>query len=283
MKKMNILLASIILVFLVSFLAGCLTARGQKTPDGEGCPLVGGIVITSPSNTTYRCSLPILKFTVSSLFDSSIYNYLFIYCIDGKDNITIPSTSYSFDYPNGQTGPFCIVTLTASAGLPQLAVGSHALTVYATYERINTGNGNWPALIYDSKMVYFAINDDVPPVITNLSITNGNYSLNNLTLSFTTDKPTSWVGYNLDGAENQTIDGNTTLTGLTNGSHTLTIYFNDTLGNMATSGGINFNVDIPPPTEHSTASLMTMEVGTSASAVVEAILLVVIFRKHRQT
>jgi hypothetical protein len=133
-------------------------------------------------------------------------------------------------------------------------------------------------------MVYFAINDGVPPVITNLSITNGTYSLNNLTLSFTTDKSTSWVGYNLDGAENQTIDGNTTLTGLTNRSHTFTIYFNDTLGNMATSGRrINFTVDIPPPTEHFTVSLMTMEVGTSASAVVAAILLVVIFRKHRQT
>jgi len=42
--------------------------------------------------------------------------------------------------------------------------------------------------------------------------------------------------------------GNTTLTELSSGSHTLTIYANDTVGNMGTSSTIDFNIAEPFPT-----------------------------------
>ena len=161
--------------------------------------------------------------------------------------------------------------------MPQLDYGSHSLTVYATYECIST-SGNWPAVIYDSNTVYFTINDGIPPAITNLSIINGTYQQNNLTLSFTTDKATSWMGYSLDGKANTTIAGNTTLTALANGAHNLTIYANDTLGNMATSGTIYFNVEVPKQ-EPSSATL----VGTLASVAVIGIGLMVLFKKRNRT
>lgn len=114
-----------------------------------------------------------------------------------------------------------------------------------------------------------------------MSTTNETYRANNLTLSFTADKPTSWIGYSLDGKENLTIAGNTTLTALANGPHNLTIYANDSVGNMGASGTIHFSIDMPSKTEQSNARLITVEVGVPASAAVMAILLFVVFRKRR--
>lgn len=163
--------------------------------------------------------------------------------------------------------------------LGNIGCNSYRLTVYATYERIST-NDNWPAVIYDSSTVFFTINDGVPPTITNLSIMNRTYMQNNLTLSFVIDKPTSWIGYSLDGKENLTIVGNTALTSLLNGSHSLVIYANDTLGNMGTSTSVNFSVDVPSTTTQSTISLSTVEVGALASAAFLAILLIAVFKKR---
>ena len=51
-------------------------------------------------------------------------------------------------------------------------------------------------------------------------------------MNFTLDFPAAWTGYSLDGAANVTLTGNTTLAGLSFGAHRLSVYANDTLGNM---------------------------------------------------
>jgi hypothetical protein len=280
MRKTIIVLTILVIGLFTSMLIEVQTANAQYTQNGAGCPLVSGIGITSPSNTTYNSNLITLKITIESLFDSTIYRYVLAYSIDGKNNITIPATSFSFDLPNGDTGPMCIVRLVGCVALPQLEDGSHSLTVYARYERINDVNTNWPALILDNNTVYFTINRGIPPAITNLSIKNETYNQNNLTLSFTTDKPTSWIGYSLDGKANINIAGNTILTGLPNGAHSIAIYANDTVGNMGTSGMIYFSVQVPQPEqEHSAATL----VGASASVAVMGIGLMVLFKKRNRT
>jgi parallel beta-helix repeat protein len=62
-------------------------------------------------------------------------------------------------------------------------------------------------------------------------------------LNFTVSKPASWLGYSLDGQENITIAGNTTLSGLSSGLHNVTVYANDMFGNVGASETINFTVD----------------------------------------
>lgn len=280
MRKAIIVLTILVVGLFTSMLVEVQTANAQYTQNGAGCPLVSGIGITSPSNTTYSSNLLTLNINIKSIFDDSIYRYVMVYCIDEKNNVTIPSTCLSFDLPNGDTGPFTIVRCVGCVGLPQLDDGSHSLTVYARYERINDVNTNWPALILDNNTVYFTINRGIPPAITNLSIKNETYNQNNLTLSFTTDKPASWIGYSLDGKANITIAGNTTLTGLPNGAHSIAIYANDTVGNMGTSGMIYFSVQVPhPEQEHSSATL----VGASASVAVMGIGLIVVFKKQKRT
>ena len=282
MKKRNVALTIVVLILLSFSFLGCQFAKAQYTLDGASYPLGGGIGIISPSNAAvYRSSLLTLNITTSSLFDTSIYNYDLVYSIDGKNNATIPPTSFSFQYPNGQTGPMCIVVLLAWVALPQLEDGLHTLTVYATYERISS-NTNWPPLIYDrSKTICVTINDGIPPIMANISVTNETYLLNNLTLSFTTDKPASWMGFSIDGKENLTITENTTLTALTNGPHNLSIYSNDSFGNMGASEPIDFSVDMPPTAEPLTANPITAEVGIMVSVAVMTILLIAFFKSAK--
>ena len=69
----------------------------------------------------------------------------------------------------------------------------------------------------------------------------------NISLTFTLNKTVSWTGYSLDGKQNVTIIGNTTLTGVSSGSHSITVYANDTYGNMAASETIAFTIPEPFP------------------------------------
>jgi len=100
-----------------------------------------------------------------------------------------------------------------------------------------------------SSKTYFitAKNDLTPPVITILSPKNITYNTN-FDLTFTVDEPTSWTAYSLDGQINNTISGNFTLTGLSDGSHSIIIYANDTSNNIGKSDKVYFSVDITPPT-----------------------------------
>jgi len=73
-----------------------------------------------------------------------------------------------------------------------------------------------------------------------------------------------WMGYSLDGQDNVTINGNTTLDGLANGLHNVTVYARDELENTGTSETITFTVDAPFPTAlvaASTASIAIIGVG----------------------
>ena len=67
------------------------------------------------------------------------------------------------------------------------------------------------------------------------------YAESNVSLTYTINRPCDWAGYSLDGANNVTLwdshngnlgDGNTTLTGVAIGVHSLTLYTNDSWGNI---------------------------------------------------
>lgn len=83
-----------------------------------------------------------------------------------------------------------------------------------------------------------------PPAIVVSSPENKTYSVNHVSLTFTTSEQTSWEGYSLDGAGNVTITGNTTLINLSDASHTIVVYANETLGNIGISNTISFTVHV---------------------------------------
>jgi hypothetical protein len=67
-------------------------------------------------------------------------------------------------------------------------------------------------------------------------------------LVYTVDKPVNWMGYSLDGQDNVTITGNTTIAGLTSGLHNVTVYAKDEFENTGASETISFSVETPFPT-----------------------------------
>jgi len=99
-----------------------------------------------------------------------------------------------------------------------------------------------------------------PPAISYLAPTNNTYvDTQNVDIVFNADKTTDWMGYSLDGTTNQTITGNFSLNSLSEGSHELEIFANDTSGRMGRSQLLRFVIDTihPEITIDSPQSTMT--------------------------
>jgi hypothetical protein len=85
------------------------------------------------------------------------------------------------------------------------------------------------------------------PNITVLLPQNANFNTSTVQLDFTVDQTVSQIEYSLDGGENVTVTGNTTLTGLTNGYHNVTVYAMNEAGNIGASETTYFNIEVPEP------------------------------------
>ena len=67
-----------------------------------------------------------------------------------------------------------------------------------------------------------------------------------VSLNFTANEPVSQFTYSLDGQDNVTISGNSTLTDLPYGEHNVTVYATDEVGNTGASETIFFTIPEPP-------------------------------------
>ena len=165
--------------------------------------------IWSPENITYGESN-----LVPLIFTTNERPFWMGYSLDGRANATI----------TGNT------TLTVGDG-------SHWTIVY-----VNDTSGNMGA----SSPVCFT-SDTMPPGISILSPENTAYTTDAVSLTFAVDEPVSWMGYSLDGQANATITGNTTLTWLSDGIHSIVVYARDMAGNTGSSDTACFTVDTDPP------------------------------------
>ena len=176
------------------------------------------------------------------------------YEIDGKTSIPVNVNS-SLSSPIN----YCMST-------SNLKDGVHTLRVHANFTKVlRNSNGVWRAEPADtsSDTVRFTV-DTAPPRVSVLSFeANKTSNATSVELVFSINESASWVGYSLDGQENVTITGNTTLTGLTNEEHSLTIYATDSAGNTGTSETITFN-QIPFPTSIVVASVVATVVAACA-------------------
>jgi hypothetical protein len=88
---------------------------------------------------------------------------------------------------------------------------------------------------------------EVPALnITLVSPQNQSYNSTLIPLTFTLNGTPSCGGYSLDGEANVTIAGNTTLT-ISEGSHSIMVYANDTDGYVGASDIVPFLVDVTAP------------------------------------
>jgi len=116
-----------------------------------------------------------------------------------------------------------------------------------------------------------------PPSVHLISPENAVYASANVTLEFTVNEQTSWMGYNLDGQETVTVAGNTTLAGLSDGAHNVTVYAKDAFENMGNSETIYFTVEVPEAFPTAPVAVVS---GISVVVLVSAVL-AIYFKKRK--
>jgi hypothetical protein len=87
--------------------------------------------------------------------------------------------------------------------------------------------------------------DTTPPSVSVSSLENNTEYASDVALNFTVNEAVTQITYSLDGQENVTINGNTTLPQLSYGAHNVTVYTTDAAGNTGTSETITFTVAKP--------------------------------------
>jgi hypothetical protein len=240
---------------------------------GEGSPPAGTkpipVLISSPKNNTVYASN-----NVSLTFNASVSEYYGeIYYTaswhQSKTYIKLNSPKYnppqfSINITNIPEGPRWLEVYAVQEGRQTIREECDSIfstIYYLSYE------------ITGSSMVNFTI-DTTPPKVSISSLENKTYSTSALPLNFMTNEPISQSTYSLDGQENVTIAGNTTLTELANGDHNLTVYAKDEAGNIGTSETIYFNVEVVFPT--------TLFIAITVIVVFIGIGLLVYFKKRKR-
>jgi len=210
------------------------TGDGQFTdPIGVATDSNGNIYVADSDNDRIQKFMPIdtTAPTITVISPENYANY-------GISSIPLNYTvSESVSWMGYSLDGEANVTITGNTTLVGLLDGSHYVVVYA-----NDTVGNMGV----SSMVYFTV-DIASPAVSIVSPENMTYALTDVSLNFTVSESTSWMGYGLDGQANNTIVGNATLVGLLDGSHSVVVYANDTVGNMGVSSMVYFTVDTTPP------------------------------------
>ncbi len=133
-----------------------------------------------------------------------------------------------------------------------------------------------------SQLLYWDSYTLPPPKISVLSPENTTYAVNNVTLTFTVNKPATWIGYSLDGQPQITITENITLYDLPDGSHNITLYAKDKFGAMGVSETIPFSIDLPDPPDPFPTIPLVIAAAVGAS-VVAGVGLLVYHKKRKQS
>ena len=262
MKKTALMLL-FILSLLISALAVILfVSLGKANPymggyffSGEVSPEAVGatpplIIIHSPQeNNTYGCPDILLTFNVS-VGETSANTH------QGIDYVY-----YKGDWEEGRhlaSYHATMLSLTEYSINVTVPEGKHAIMIWAyeegtywedtaMYEFYAGAKGRaYTFHITGSESVIFTV-DTTSPTVSVLSVKNETYRTSEVPLDFTVNESVSQINYCLDGHENVAVAGNTTLTGLSNGEHSLTVYATDEAGNAGASETITFSVDVPFP------------------------------------
>jgi len=123
---------------------------------------------------------------------------------------------------------------------------------------------------------YIPIGYSTPPEIKIVSPENQTYNGSSVSLVFTVNKPVNWMGYSLDGQDNVTVTGNTTISGLTNSLHNIIVYARDEFGNTGASDTVFFSV------AEESFPVAPVAAASAATAAIIGIGLLVYFKKRKR-
>ncbi len=218
------------------------------------------MVITSPQeNGSYSNGTVYLNFTAHGPYGYYGNYYIFyqnyIKEIQYKGDWMPQETTYLVPNSSDTTGstPYQIHFKQFNFALKDIPFGRHSLNVtlvgvvyqVATYnlqsfEKMYSETWVYPQLSC-SKIINFTVSTN--PKIIVPSIQNTTVYKSSVPLNFIIDHAVLEMAYSLDGQNIIPISGNTTLTGLSNGQHNVTVYATDSSGNTYVSDTRLFYVD----------------------------------------
>ena len=208
------------------------------------------------------------------------------YSLDGKANVTLTSLAKeeNVGYWTSTKGVIASGTaFSAKASMDNLADGNHTLIVYAHY-------ANGKEMSRSREFTVDIHYKPYTPELVILSPQNQTYTTTEVPLIWACDEQKIVADYTLDLlshiplyayftlSEHESLPGNTTLTGLSNGTHTLTVYVITERGTASQT--VHFTVSPEMQPEPFPTALVATASGASV-AVVGAVLLVY-FRKRKR-
>lgn len=169
-------------------------------------------------------------------------------------------------------------SVSVSMNLTGIPDGNHVIRIYVSAKGTIVDPFHW----YTFKRAgYSRVNftiDTSSPRVSVFPIINKTYAeseLREIPLTFTVNESTSKISYVLDGRDDVTIDGNTTLSGLSYGVHNVTVFAWDNTGNVGSSEIIWFSVAEAFPT-------VTVAAASVATIAFTGTGLLVYFKKRKR-
>ena len=208
------------------------------------------ITVSSPMNNT-RLKTNILSVTLNvSIITTNMQNYQEWISRVYYSSDWLQEDTYVYEYYNPDPNYIRpkITEFYYRLNLTEIPEGVHEITFHAIESGVYCSSlfEYYGFSADDSSVVVFTI-DTTPPSVSVLSLENMRFNLSHIPLNFGVNEPFEKASYVLDGQQNVTISGNTTLTGLPNGDHNVTVYATDQTGNVGASETIYFKVDVPEP------------------------------------
>jgi N-acetylneuraminic acid mutarotase len=200
---------------------------------------IGANQVYDAKNNTWssRASLPVVVSYAAACVTSGVTAPRRIYVVGGFDQSNYSNATHAYDFERDVWSSGALMP-TARAYLG-LTVVDDTLYAIGGFDGLNllTVNEQYAPIGYGT----------VPPELHVLSPENKTYTSNDVQLVLTVNRPTNWIGYSLDGQANVTITGDTELSGLVEGAHSIKVSVNDTFGNLVSADTVYFSVDTVPP------------------------------------
>jgi hypothetical protein len=265
----NTKLLAIMMVLLAAAQAGFTQANpyyfaGIVPPDPLTIP--PKIDVSLVNGTVYRTNNVSLNFFVTKpesprAMSTALTDISFK--TDWRENTTIVYARYE--------GAEFIGTFRYSTILTDIPDGNHSITIYAEGTGWYVSNNLYQTqfTINCTTTLLFAVETVLPKVSVSMQ---KSYNTADVPLDIIVNKPMSEVFYSLDGQWNVTVSGNTTLDGLGEGDHTLTVYVKDTVGFTGKSETAHFNIRLFP----------VLPVALPVIAAVLTVLSLLVYRRKRK-
>lgn len=266
-------------------LASAMIYCGQLLPYGNAAVDVMDVIRSShhaifienpKNNSIYKeKEQMLLNFSVEYIYQEGyiVWQILskLLYSINGEPANTIKEIS----------GPTSIpYRLNTFIDISNLSNGTHEIEVIASFV-VNVDNLFVPTYNFSSTPILFSVFRNEPPNISLISPENKTYYQPTIPLTFTLDESTSKIEYSLDGQNNVTIAGNTTLTDLSIGKHNCTVYAADVEGEIGASETITFTVSKLEQPESEPFPTMLVVIVSAVLVSIIAVGLLVYFKKRK--